>query len=179
MGWVVKKPKRYDFCGCPPCPLCFVWQEPAPPAKTEEPKAVAKAKPKVVDGMVKLALDLLGREPTSDSEVSQLKDIAETIHEKGVAGLTPKKPPPSLAGSVKVVEETVVEIDIGLSSLDRANTFFRNLPKKKRDIKPAQPNCDEVYERAAAREEEQKAIKEAARKEKQRMKEMVKLLQGE
>ena len=48
--WVKKIPERYDFCGCPPCGLCYDWVEPI----TEE----------VVEGIVHIATELLDRGPS-------------------------------------------------------------------------------------------------------------------
>lgn len=75
--FVPKKPKRIDFCGCPPCPLCYVWVEPPPPIEqvVEEPKEV--------DGIVKMGQIILGRDPTPD-EMPALKRAAETIHEQNL-----------------------------------------------------------------------------------------------
>lgn len=63
MMWVPRTPKRADFCGCPPCPLCFCWA----------------GGDKLMDGMDKFASDLLGRDPNAD-EREILNRSAEKIH---------------------------------------------------------------------------------------------------
>lgn len=25
--FIPRMPPRFDFCGCPPCPLCYVWED--------------------------------------------------------------------------------------------------------------------------------------------------------
>lgn len=62
--WAIKIPKRSDFCGCPPCPLCFNWVDGE----------------KNVTGIDKMAWDLLGRDYTP-KERPTLQAAAERIHE--------------------------------------------------------------------------------------------------
>lgn len=66
--WVPRTPKRADFCGCPPCPLCFCW------AGGE----------RITDGIDQMALDMLGR-PATDGERAILQDSAEKIHAGNLA----------------------------------------------------------------------------------------------
>lgn len=64
MTWVPRTPKRSDFCGCPPCPLCFCWA----------------GYDGLVDGMTKFTQDMLGAKKPSKNEEQVLKDAAEAIH---------------------------------------------------------------------------------------------------
>lgn len=66
--WVPRTPKRADYCGCPPCPLCFCW------AGGES----------ITDGIDQMALDMLGR-PATDGERTILQDSAEKIHAGNLA----------------------------------------------------------------------------------------------
>jgi hypothetical protein len=63
--WVPRTPKRADFCGCPPCPICFCWA----------------GGDTLTDGMDKFAQDVLGepRAPTA-AEKKILDESAERIH---------------------------------------------------------------------------------------------------
>lgn len=84
--WIVKNPKRSDFCGCPGCPLCYDWAE----YKEEEAQIdlvveIEEEAPEpeivsVISGVDKMAGDLLGRKATSD-ERAALRDGAVLIHE--------------------------------------------------------------------------------------------------
>lgn len=73
--WVIKQPKRFDFCGSPPCSLCFDWVEPNPP------DAAPDYIPETVDGLQKMSEDVLGKGvvPTEDQR-KQLYEAAERIH---------------------------------------------------------------------------------------------------
>ncbi len=79
--FVVKTPKRVDFCGCPPCPLCYDWVEPAPPVQVQQ--AEQTPEPVVMTGVEKMALDLLGRAPNAE-ERKIMKAAAERVHEANV-----------------------------------------------------------------------------------------------
>lgn len=63
--WVKKIPERYDFCGRPPCGLCFDWVEP-------------NAAP--VEGIVKMGRDILGKDEITPKERKQLEKAAERVH---------------------------------------------------------------------------------------------------
>ncbi len=75
--FVPKIPKRSDFCGCPPCHLCFDWVEPAPPVEltTETPLEIR------ISAEIKIATDLVGRIPTP-AEVKQVAKGLEGLHTK-------------------------------------------------------------------------------------------------
>ena len=73
MPWVIKIPKRPDFCGAPPCPLCFNWVE-------DDRRPIEDQQQ--TEGFEKMKADmvlLLGR-PLTPSEVEQLRKTAEEIH---------------------------------------------------------------------------------------------------
>jgi hypothetical protein len=63
--WVPRTPKRADFCGCPPCPICYAWAD----GNGTDP----------VDGIEQMARDMLGRAP-SPQEKATLEQSAEKIH---------------------------------------------------------------------------------------------------
>jgi hypothetical protein len=79
--FVAKTPKRSDFCGCPPCPLCFDFVEPAPPrvVEVEAVEELPYIEPVVIDGLEKMARDLLGREPNAE-ERKIMKEAGERVH---------------------------------------------------------------------------------------------------
>src|SRR5579872_7519657 len=69
MTWVVKNPRRPDFCGCPPCPLCYDWAD----------------KSSVNDGLRQFMFDLLkGKEPTKEEERT-LTEAAQAIHVRNLS----------------------------------------------------------------------------------------------
>lgn len=81
--FVPKVPRRVDFCGCPPCPLCFDFVEPTPPVQVqeEEPIEAPVLVEERVDGIVQMGKAVLGRVPRPD-EMPALLKAAETIHEQ-------------------------------------------------------------------------------------------------
>jgi len=40
--WIEKVPRRFDFCGCPGCPLCYDWADDAPVALALETGALTQ-----------------------------------------------------------------------------------------------------------------------------------------
>lgn len=66
MTWIAKTPRRFDFCGCPPCPLCFDWVD-------GEKRTL---------GMDKFISDIMGkRTPTLTVEEAQtMQKSAQAIH---------------------------------------------------------------------------------------------------
>lgn len=83
MSWVEKVPRRYDFCGCPPCGLCYDYVE-----DLKDP-AIEQAK---IEGIAKMALDLLGRMPTAP-ERQRLEEEADRAHAIK-RSILDRKPPP-------------------------------------------------------------------------------------
>lgn len=96
---VPKNPRRWDFCGCPPCPLCYdlvnpngngigkwqarmiervkalnFWREPAVVDGIDPSQA-----PEVIPMIVDMAEKTLGREP-DDKELLELIGACEAIH---------------------------------------------------------------------------------------------------
>jgi hypothetical protein len=78
--WVPKVPRRPDFCGCPPCPLCYDW---------------ADENKEVMQGFLKFCLDMLGRTledalsrlPTPelrDQFEKQMRELADRVHQDKV-----------------------------------------------------------------------------------------------
>lgn len=86
MGWVVKTPKRIDFCGSVGCPLCYDWvEEPPPPiVEVEEKEPEVVAEPVVITGIQKMAKDLLGRTTGTAEEKAALETAAIAIHERNL-----------------------------------------------------------------------------------------------
>lgn len=81
--FVEKRPRREDFCGCPPCPICYDYVQPAPPRaitiQEAETEVMEEPEPVVVDGLEKMATDLLGRAPTEE-ERKIMKEAGERVH---------------------------------------------------------------------------------------------------
>lgn len=75
MTWVVRIPKRSDFCGCPPCPLCYNWATEQPAGRVQD-----KWVQEIIDGMSKFTEDMLGSKTPTANEQQVLKDAAEAIH---------------------------------------------------------------------------------------------------
>jgi hypothetical protein len=143
--WVPVSPLPPDFCGRPPCGLCFDWKEGADPA---------------LSGKHKMALDLLQKpfEALSKDERKALNSIAKKIHKEGIAAIaTPldENPPPSPVA------------DIGMSSTRRLEGWLRE--KQRRELpKPRHLTCDEVI----ARQNERAKMEATKKKERdERLKE--------
>jgi len=131
MSWIEAAPRRLDFCGQPPCPLCYRWTDEGgqPP----------------INGLHKMALDLLqkGWDDLSKDERRDLEGIGRKIHKDGIAALAspPDELPPPPA-------------DIGMDSVRQIEGW---LSERKRSM-PAKPRvltCDEIAERQGAKEAEQ------------------------
>lgn len=69
MSWVPRTPRPLDFCGCPPCPICFCWA----------------GDDGLTDGMEKFARDMLGGKSPSADEKQVLQDAAQAIHVANLA----------------------------------------------------------------------------------------------
>lgn len=70
--YVPKKNPPPDFCGCPPCPICY---DKVNPNKRGSGEAI--------DSIQAMGLELLGREPTA-LEVPSLVRAAQTIHQQNL-----------------------------------------------------------------------------------------------
>lgn len=136
--WIAITPRPLDFCGQPPCPLCFQWKE--------GDKAP-------LSGLHKMALDLL-QKPLDDLSKDQRKElngVARKMHKGGIEAFAspPDESPPPPA-------------DIGMSEMRAMNGWLRE--RRQREApKPRQLTCDEIY----ARKADQEAAEKAKRKEKQ------------
>lgn len=86
--WVPKVPRPSDFCGCPPCGICFNWVEPAPPVAVEEedsPIVMENPAGYQTDGVRKMVEDILGKDvvPTRE-QVQQVYEGAVLVHERNL-----------------------------------------------------------------------------------------------
>lgn len=75
--WVPIDPLPDYFCGCPPCPICFRWCEPATEFKP----------PSIIHGIDKFALDLVGVTTGNmdSAEYAQIKQLADQVHVRNLA----------------------------------------------------------------------------------------------
>lgn len=71
MGYVVKMPKRSDFCGMPPCPLCYDWADDL----------------KITDGVTMAARELTGKKRVNRKDRAAVRKGARAAHARL------KKPP--------------------------------------------------------------------------------------
>jgi hypothetical protein len=134
--WIPLTPRPPDFCGRPPCGLCFQWQEGNGPT---------------LGGKHKMALDLLQRsyDDLSKGERKQLDQLAKKIHRVGIAALASppdKSPPPAPM------------VDIGMSSTRQLEGWLKDR-RRKEAPKPRQLTCDEVVALQAERDIAAKAKK--------------------
>lgn len=87
--WVPRTPKRADFCGCPPCPICYCWADGE----------------KITDGVSKMIDNLIetmgGVQPTTDQRADLVK-VADKIH---VSNLARTKETEDRIAAAKVAEE--------------------------------------------------------------------------
>lgn len=156
--FVPKVPRRYDFCGCPPCGLCFDYVQPAPPVEDNTLEQM------VVDGLIKMTEDLTGKAiaECTEAEVKQVKGIAEDMHNRNlvrqVEGL-----PPDEDGAVFVNEKEE------LYWLEKNITMKREAQEKQKKYEAARaekkPSLDEINWGAT---DEAKGIEEEKQKEKEK-----------
>jgi hypothetical protein len=130
--WVEISPRRPDFCGSPPCPVCYEWHDDSG----------------VLPGEEKMALDLMQKpfNTLTKSEVEQVIDVGIKIHREGlkVSAEPPTEQPPP---------------DIGMSRSKRLSRWLKlNVPKA--PPPPRQLTCDEVIARQLDREADEKAKQE-------------------
>lgn len=106
--WVPKVPRRWDFCGCPPCGLCFDWAEPR-----REPKVVRQEEPnftelevRVMAGLDKMVEDLLGKpaDQATPEEKGKVELVAEQMHERNIIRAASGEPPPEPEGGATFQE---------------------------------------------------------------------------
>lgn len=129
--FVPKRPKPYDFCGQPPCGICFDWVEPQPPKKVErsDPIETKIEEPKPVDGVVKMATDLLGRRPSTE-ELAAVKRGAELVHEKNLLRL---KESQDVEQQFKTADEER-RITMVCEAIITTKVKERNAPKPKKEL---------------------------------------------
>lgn len=174
--YVPKVPRRYDFCGCPPCGLCFDWVEPVPPVevKEEEPIAPPEELPRV-DGIDKAAMDLTGKplgEITTE-EKAQVKDYMDDFHSRAFNDAMKGKPPGG-DGEVFVDGEDLEWFEKRIAQQAQANEAERryqeqlNKPKvlDHMDLTGVEEEAEKENEKAL-----EKAAKDEAAKERRREKE--------
>lgn len=113
--WIVKIPKRYDFCGMPPCGLCFDWVE-------------GESAP--VDGIVKMARDVLGKESITEEEERQLIAAAEHVHVIKKAEAEKRLPPIADLAAAYDDRQAVVAMGIQLAAAVKARKAAPTPPKR-------------------------------------------------
>lgn len=144
--WVIKIPQRPDFCGQPPCPLCYDWAEDNGVDNT------------VQEGLERFSLDLLGKKlaDTTEAEFEQLKKLGCDIHMQKVdlAPNIPEQLPPA---------QSILEGET--SDEEWLNRWLRE--HRGTETKPErQLTIDEIADRKVAR-------KRAKTERKERVKELV------
>lgn len=143
--WIPILPMRADFCGHPPCELCFQWQE---------------DNGQILGGKYKMALDLLQKpyEALNKDERKQLNQLATKIHKGGIAAIASppdESPPPAPIA------------DIGMSSTRQLEGWLKNR-RQKEAPKPRQLTCDEIM---ALQNERDIASKAKKKEREERLKE--------
>jgi len=113
--WIVKIPKRYDFCGMPPCGLCFDWVE-------------GESAP--VDGIVKMARDVLGKDSITAEEERQLIAAAEHVHVIKKAEAEKRLPPIADLAAAYDDRQAVVAMGIQLAAAVKARKAAPTPPKR-------------------------------------------------
>lgn len=146
--WIEVAPRPRDFCGRPPCPLCFRWEDGG----------------KIVAGLHKFALDLLGKaiESLDNGEALRLRKAAENIHRDGL-GVTPIEP------------EGLPPADIGMSEVQQLSGWFKERRQNAAQA-PRTVTCDEIADRNQRREAEKKAARKAKEERLNEVKEIAKIL---
>jgi hypothetical protein len=125
--WVPKSPRPANFCGEPPCPLCFVYVEP----KRE------------LSGLEKMAIDLFGKPlaQLSLAERDLLDSLGQRIHTQGLPSSPP--PPPS-----KPLDE---ELDVGMSTKRKMELWLKTAPiKEPPKEKEPQKTVDQIADELVA-----------------------------
>lgn len=173
---VPKVPRRYDFCGYPPCGLCFDEVEPAPPVPEEDPQEIR------VDGLIAMTEELTGKPfaETTESEKLTVKGIAEDLHNKAIVEKINGKPPPdseanpdedkwfceqiNAAGKARRVEKAYQEKLNRPKSLDQMD--WGASEEAKQVLEEAGQQQEKDLKKAAEQEKKkEKTAKEKAREE--------------
>ena len=150
--YVPKTPRRFDFCGCPPCPLCYDYVIDVPVDVSMEVEETAPVEQVVVDGVMRMAEELLGREPTP-TELRVLKETAYKIHVEN-------------RNRTKQDEEAYREHDRTLRIEMTIDAILKEARRPKVERKELNPINIDMMERAedgelkTEKSEEQKALEE-------------------
>lgn len=169
--WVVKRPKRSDFCGCPPCGLCFDWVEPQRPVPewVTDDTPIPKGLQAPVDGLIKMTEDLTGKpfaEATKE-EKEQVKGIAQDMHAKAIIRKIEGGPEPDTGMTFQEAEENRwFEANI------KAKREAREAEKKYQD-KLNQPKSLDAMDWGAS-EEAKKVLEEAGEQQEKGLKKAAK-----
>lgn len=178
--WIPKVPRRWDFCGCPPCGLCFNWVAPR-----REPKTVKESDPIVceeivMDGLVKMTEDLLGKpaEQATLEEKAQVEKVALQIHERNIINAASGEGPKAPEGGATFEQEEEnkwFEAAINRAGASRrAEKAYQGQVNKPKTLDQMDWGASEEAKNVE-KEKEEKLKKEA---EKQRMMEMPYAIKG-
>lgn len=172
--FVPKVPRRYDFCGCPPCALCFDWVEPVPPQPTPEEEQTCE--PVRVDGIDKAAMDLTGKPlaEITNEEKGQVRAYMDDFHQRAfINAMKGTTPPEDGAFFVEGTDLTWFEqrIKQKAESNNSEKKYQENLKKPKVldhiDMTNVEDEEKEKKEKLLQEEAKKEASKENRRKQEQ------------
>lgn len=163
--YVPKVPRRRDFCGCPPCGICFDWVEPAPPKEVEKSDPIDTSDPVATgyrtDGVRKMIEEILGPDvtPTADQK-AQIYEGAMLAH---LYNLDQSKKTPQEAHQ-EIIDESFIRQGV--------EAFLKQKRIEAAVVRPPvnTRNLDDMADEIAKKEAEKKEETEKAAKEKQRVK---------
>lgn len=140
--WIEITPRRPDFCGSPPCPLCYRWGENNGVSMT---------------GLERMSLELTGKflDELTEAEKDELQKVADRIHAGALM-----VPAPPLAEPPPVA-------DLGMSDAAHIDGWLAQHKAPAAPIKPLQLTLDQRDDWQAPAE---KAVEDAAKKIKQKEK---------
>lgn len=168
--WVPKTPRPGDFCGCPPCPICFDWadtdeeQFEAMRALVElfggtvrtEKNMEARQTIAFIPGVVKMTVDLVGTAvPPTPAQVRTLVEAAERIHVGNLAKLK-ARPDGAFFHEEDDKQFTERQVEAFLAQKRREAAF----PKRVRTTVCDHLDMDKYDKAAVERAEQQEKIKE-------------------
>lgn len=156
--YVPKVPRRSDFCGSPPCPLCFDWVEPVPPEEVKKSDPLEAPVGYRIDGMRKMTEEILGKdaEPTNEQK-AQLYQGAETVH---LRNLEKQKLTPEQVRDDLINEGWIAK---GVNKFLEQRRIAANTAKPLNIV-----TCDSIADEKAAKEAEEKEKKKEKVVEKER-----------
>lgn len=113
MPYTPKVPRPYDFCGCPPCHICFDFVKPAPSQKIPEDAILPRdlltqaQEESVVPGLVKMTEEILQKDydKCTAEEKLEIKNIAQEIHERNAIRKLKGEPPPEVGSTFQDEED--------------------------------------------------------------------------